>query len=66
MAGYGCATQNNLAVMLADPADLKQPRKMDPADAARRDTVLEKYREGEASSTPRRDDEKGTVSEVAR
>lgn len=66
MAGYGCATQNNLAVMLADPADLKRPRKMDPADAARRGAVLEKYREGQASSTPRGDDEKGTVSEVAR
>lgn len=61
---HGCATQNNLAAMVANPADLVAPRNMTPADAARRSTVLEKYRAGEATATARGDQDSGAVSEV--
>ena len=45
---YGCATQKNLAAMVANPLDLVYPRGMTPADAARRATILQKYENGEA------------------
>ncbi|MBX3495028.1 MAG: CpaD family pilus assembly protein [Parvibaculum sp.] len=62
---FGCATQNNLAAMIADPADLLKPRGMTPADAGRRNTVLEKYREGEPTATARTDQDSGAVSKVS-
>ncbi|MAB12507.1 MAG: hypothetical protein CMI59_01215 [Parvibaculum sp.] len=61
---FGCATQNNLAAMVADPSDLVHPRTMDPADADRRSTVLEKYRKGESTATQRSDSDSAAVSEV--
>ena len=61
---HGCATQNNLAAMVADPADLAGPRTMTPADAGRRDTVLEKYRAGQPTATQRTEQDSGAVSEV--
>jgi pilus assembly protein CpaD len=48
---FGCATQRNLAAMVADPADLVQPRGETPAYTMRRTTVLEKYRSGQSTST---------------
>jgi len=51
---FGCATQNNLAAMIANPADLLGPRGMSSVDAARRGNVIEGYRSGE--STPTTDD----------
>ena len=47
-ADFGCATQQNLAAMVASPLDLIYPRGMTPADAQRRATVLQAYREGKA------------------
>lgn len=61
---HGCATQSNLAAMVADPADLIGPRDMTPADADRRNTVLEKYRAGEPTATQRGEQDSGAVSEV--
>ena len=49
---YGCATQRNLAAMVADPADLVQPRAESPSYTMRRTTVLEKYRSGQSTATP--------------
>jgi pilus assembly protein CpaD len=49
---YGCATQRNLAAMVADPADLVQPRAESPSYTMRRTTVMEKYRSGQPTSTP--------------
>jgi len=63
-ANFGCASQNNLAVMVADPGDLVAPRGMTPADAQRRDVVLERYRAGETTQTERADEESGASSEV--
>jgi pilus assembly protein CpaD len=61
---FGCATQNNLAAMVADPADLVRPRTMDPADAERRDTVIQKYRKGDVTASQRSDKDSAAVSEV--
>ena len=61
---FGCATQNNLAAVIADPADLVHPRTMDPADAERRSVVLDKYRKGESTAAQRADSDSASVSEV--
>lgn len=44
---FGCAQQNNMAAMIANPADLLAPRGMTPIDASRRNTAIERYREGD-------------------
>ncbi len=62
---FGCASQNNLAAMVANPKDLIMPRNSAPADAQRRDKVFELYRAGEVTTAVRSDAETGTVSSVA-
>lgn len=62
---FGCASQNNLAVLVADPADLVTPRAMMPSDANRRTTVFDKYRKGEVTAAERSSDESAAVSEIA-
>jgi pilus assembly protein CpaD len=47
----GCATQRNLAAMVADPADLVQPRAETAAYTPRRTVIVEKYRTGVDPST---------------
>jgi pilus assembly protein CpaD len=42
----GCATQSNLAAMVANPEDLVTPAGEDPADGTRRTTIITKYRAG--------------------
>lgn len=41
---FGCATQQNLAAQIANPADLVGPRGMTPIDAQRRAEVISVYR----------------------
>jgi pilus assembly protein CpaD len=48
---FGCATQKNLAAAVANPEDLVQPRPETPAYASRRQTVVDKYRQGQDPST---------------
>jgi pilus assembly protein CpaD len=43
---YGCATQQNLAAMVANPADLIAPQPMQPSNGARRAKVLSDYAQG--------------------
>jgi len=43
---FGCASQQNLAAMVANPADLVRPRPMTSASGARRAKVLSDYAEG--------------------
>ena len=50
-ANFGCATQNNLAAMIANPLDLLYPRVMPPPNAARRGDVLQNYQNGHATDT---------------
>lgn len=61
---FGCATQNNLAAMVANPRDLIQPRTMTPGDATRRGVTLRKWRLGETTSAERSAEESGSSSEV--
>ncbi|MBB3973287.1 CpaD family pilus assembly protein [Hansschlegelia beijingensis] len=48
---FGCAAQQNLAAQVADPEDLARPRTETPVYAARRQTVMEKYRAGTDTTT---------------
>ena len=43
---FGCAAQQNLAAMVANPADLLRPQPMAPANGARRANVITKYGAG--------------------
>ena len=47
----GCAYQNNLAQMVVNKRDLITQRDSDPVDAARRSTVIDRYRRGEATQS---------------
>jgi pilus assembly protein CpaD len=55
---FGCSQQRNLAVMVANPADLLGPRSMTAANGDRRDVVYEKYIKGEVSGAARGGDER--------
>jgi pilus assembly protein CpaD len=46
---FGCAVQQNIAAMVADPRDLLGPQPAGPVDTARRATVMEHYEKGEVS-----------------
>jgi pilus assembly protein CpaD len=59
---FGCATQQNLAAMVANPLDLLYPRGLTPADAARRADVLEKYRKGAPFSADLSREQGGSVA----
>jgi pilus assembly protein CpaD len=60
----GCASQRNMAAMVANPADLTQPRPESPAYTNRRSTVFGKYAKGESPATIYPDADKGKVSNV--
>jgi pilus assembly protein CpaD len=61
---FGCATQQNLAAMVADPEDLLRPRPSDPIYAPRRQTVVEKYRKGENMTTAYPNEVEAKASDV--
>ncbi|MGB8817485.1 MAG: CpaD family pilus assembly lipoprotein [Rhizobiaceae bacterium] len=44
-ADFGCSYQNNLAAMIANPADLLGPRAVTQVDPAKRGNVIKKYQE---------------------
>jgi pilus assembly protein CpaD len=50
-ANFGCAQQRNLAAQIANPADLLGPRTMTPADAERRQVVMDKYEKGQSTAS---------------
>jgi pilus assembly protein CpaD len=62
-ANFGCATQQNIAAMIADPRDLVQPADEAPADAATRIRSIEKYRKGEKTSSETDAEIKSQVAE---
>lgn len=51
MENFGCATQHNLAVMVADPHDLIAPRKLGKADATERSQMVQKYEAGQITTS---------------
>lgn len=61
---HGCATQRNLAAMVAEPADLVQPRTETAIYTPRRTTVVEKYRAGQPSATIHPSAKEGKISNV--
>jgi pilus assembly protein CpaD len=61
---FGCATQRNLAAMVDNPADLVQPRAEGEVYAARRATVLDKYKQGQSTATTYPNANKGQISNV--
>lgn len=64
---FGCATQRNLAAMVANPTDLVQPRGEAPIYAPRRTTVIDKYRTGESPSGKYENYEsKGNISDLGK
>jgi pilus assembly protein CpaD len=64
---HGCSSQRNLAAMVANPADLVQPRAETPPSTARRTFVLENYRKGESTGrTPGPNDGKGNISDIGK
>jgi pilus assembly protein CpaD len=62
----GCATQRNLAAMVANPADLAQPRGSGPVYQGRRTTVMEAYRKGEQTSSKAPSNEAAKISDVGK
>jgi pilus assembly protein CpaD len=63
---FGCSSQRNLAAMVENPADLVQPRGETPVYAARRTTVIEKYRRGESPATVYPNSNDGKISDVGK
>lgn len=62
---FGCAQQNNIAALVANPEDLVTPRGQTPPDAMRRQQVFTDYRKPADPSTPYEDSKTATVAEVA-
>jgi pilus assembly protein CpaD len=63
---FGCATQHNLAAMVAHPADLAQPRGEDEVYRQRRTTVLEKYRQGAQTGSTAPSNDAAKISDVGK
>ena len=62
---FGCATQANLAAMVANPRDLVESQGMSPRDSQRRDVIMDKYVKGDTTAAEKSAEEKSTVSEVS-
>lgn len=64
--GFGCSDRSNLAAMIADPADLLEPRSGENIgrDGARREVVFDKFRRGEPSHANRSTSEQVGVQEL--
>jgi pilus assembly protein CpaD len=65
-ANFGCAYQRSMAAMVANPADLVQPRPETPAYTPRRSAAFEKFRKGEATATSYPDADKAKLSDTGK
>ncbi len=63
---FGCATTANFAAQIANARDIVAPRTETAADAVRRQTQLGLYRQGQPSHATRSNDERTSISDVAR
>jgi pilus assembly protein CpaD len=61
----GCATQRNLAAMVANPEDLVHPRGETPRPGERRDTVWGKYIAGDVTISKRDPSEHANSSDIS-
>lgn len=57
-ANFGCASQHNFAMQVANPADLLGPRTMTDRSSERRDVVFGKYIKGETTAAKKTQDER--------
>jgi pilus assembly protein CpaD len=64
MPNTGCATQQNLAAMIADPRDLVAPKPLGPADAGRALTILDRYRQGLPTPAQQTEEQSGVITDV--
>jgi pilus assembly protein CpaD len=62
----GCATQQNLAAMVENPADLVQPRGDGSAYTPRRTIMLDKYRKGENTAGTYPNEDKAKISDLGK
>lgn len=62
---FGCAQQNNIAAMMANPEDYNTPRAMSPSDPMRRSKVIDNYRTGEATAAAQEQQQQVAISSVA-
>jgi pilus assembly protein CpaD len=62
---FGCAQQNNIAAMAANPLDLEGPRAMAGPDFWRRNKVFDDYRKGETTSSAVDQQQQVAISTVA-
>jgi pilus assembly protein CpaD len=63
---FGCASQRNLAAMVANPSDLVQPRAETPIYTAKRTFGVDKWRKGESPATTYSDSQKGAISDLGK
>ncbi|MBM3529425.1 MAG: pilus assembly protein CpaD [Alphaproteobacteria bacterium] len=63
---FGCSTQRNFAAMVAEPADLVQPRAETAAYTNKRTFAREKWRKGESPATIIPDTQKGAISDLGK
>jgi pilus assembly protein CpaD len=61
---FGCAYQRNLAAMVANPADLVQPQPETSTYTARRAYAIDKYRQGQTTTTAYPETDKNKISNV--
>ena len=62
---YGCATQRNVGLIIANPADLVAPRMAQSRDVTRDNLVIQQYRAGEVTLAERAAVEEAELAEVA-
>jgi pilus assembly protein CpaD len=62
---FGCATQHNIAAVVANPEDFETPRTATPSDPMRRYQVFVDYRKPKNTATNINSSETQTVSDVA-
>lgn len=63
-ANFGCAVQQNIAAMVADPRDLLGPGAMGPVNTNRRAAVMDHYEKGEVTTGAKSNDQSAEVSNV--
>jgi pilus assembly protein CpaD len=57
---FGCAVQQNIAAMVADPRDLLGPGAMGPVSTNRRAAVMDHYEKGEVTQATKHSSDSGT------
>ena len=61
---FGCATHRNLGLIIANPADLVEPRMAQSRDATRDNLVIQQYRAGEVTISERAAIEEAALADV--